>query len=264
MADTRMHALSDVGRVRSGNEDAVFADPAGRFAVLADGMGGANAGEIASAIAVDTVRARLHATLAHQTLPVLEDLQEQLLIGIEEAQRQIRQRAQRDPHCAGMGTTVVAVLLHADSLIVAHVGDSRLYRLRNGEFTALTRDHSLVQLHVDQGLLTADEARQSPQKNILLQVLGSEQMPAVSTAIHPLVDGDRYLLCSDGLNDLLSDNEIATLVATDWLDQAARAQALVDAANQLGGRDNVSVILLDVGAADPSRGWRDKLRQWWR
>lgn len=263
MALISVHALTDVGRVRTGNEDCVYADPAGRFAVLADGMGGANAGEVASQLAVDTVRARMVSTLASSELPVIDELQEQLLIGIEEAQRQIRTRAQRDPLCAGMGTTVVAAVINSDQLIIAHVGDSRLYRLRNGDFQALTKDHSLVQLHVDQGLLTPDEARKSSQKNILLQVLGSEKMPVVATAIHDLADGDRYLLCSDGLNDLLSDQEISTLVGNRWLGQKERAQALVDAANQLGGRDNVSVILFDVGG-DESVGWRDKLRQWWR
>lgn len=263
MAVIRMHALTDVGRVRSGNEDCVHADANGRFAVLADGMGGANAGEVASQLAVDTIRARLLATLAHQELPMVDELQEQLLIGIEEAQRQIRTRAQRDPACAGMGTTVVAAVISADMLIAAHVGDSRLYRLRAGDFRALTKDHSLVQLHVDQGLLTADEARTSSQKNILLQVLGSEQMPVIATAVHDLEPGDRYLLCSDGLNDLLSDQEIGTLLGNQWLGIKERAQALVDAANQLGGRDNVSVALIDVGT-DEGSGWRDKLRQWWR
>ncbi|NQD35859.1 serine/threonine-protein phosphatase [Permianibacter sp. IMCC34836] len=264
MTMIRLQALTDVGRVRSGNEDCVFADPGGRFAVLADGMGGANAGEVASHLAVDTIRARLTATLAHQQLPVVDELQEQLLIAIEEAQRQIRTRASRDPQCAGMGTTVVAAVINADQLIIAHVGDSRLYRLRGGEFKALTKDHSLVQLHVDQGLLTAEEARSSSQKNILLQVLGSEQMPVIATAIHQLADDDRYLLCSDGLNDLLSDHEIGALLGNKWLGQKERAQALVDAANQLGGRDNVSVVLIDVGDGDASSGWRDKLKQWWR
>jgi PPM family protein phosphatase len=263
MALIRLHALTDVGRVRSGNEDYVHADPAGQFALLADGMGGANAGEVASHLAVDTIRARLLATMASTELPVVDELQEQLLISIEEAQRQIRNRAQRDPQCTGMGTTIVAAVISADQLIIAHVGDSRLYRLRMGEFQLLTKDHSLVQLHVDQGLLTPEEARTSNQKNILLQVLGSEQMPVIATAIHELQDGDRYLLCSDGLNDLLSDQEIGTLLGNQWLDQKERAQALVDAANQLGGRDNVSVVLLDVGG-DEGVGWRDKLRQWWR
>ncbi|MFN4291748.1 MAG: PP2C family protein-serine/threonine phosphatase [Permianibacter sp.] len=263
MAVIRLHALTDVGRVRTGNEDCVYADPGGRFALLADGMGGANAGEVASHMAVDTIRARLTAAMAHAELPIVDELQEQLLIGIEEAQRQIRTRAQRDAACVGMGTTVVAVVLAADQLIVAHVGDSRLYRWRAGEFRALTKDHSLVQLHVDQGLLTADEARSSSQKNILLQVLGSEQMPVIATAVHELQDGDRYLLCSDGLNDLLSDQEIGTLLGNSWMGQKERAQALVDAANQLGGRDNVSVVLVDVGG-DQTGGWRDKLKQWWR
>lgn len=263
MALIRLHAQTDVGRVRSGNEDCVHADPAGRFAVLADGMGGANAGEIASHLAVDTIRARLQATMAKQELPIVDELQEQLLIAIEEAQRQIRTRASREPECAGMGTTVVAVVLSADQLIAAHVGDSRLYRWRAGKFERLTKDHSLVQLHVDQGLLTEEEARQSSQKNILLQVLGSDKMPIISTAVHELAEGDRYLLCSDGLNDLLSDQEIGTLLGNSWLNLKDRAQALVDAANQLGGRDNVSVILLDVGG-DEGGGWRDKLKQWWR
>jgi len=234
--------LSDRGRVRAHNEDAIALDPALGLAVLADGMGGHQAGEVASAIAVQTVRARLGASLTRGVTP--EEIEPSVCAAVTAANQAILTVAAHMPACHGMGTTLVLALFTRNTVTVAHVGDSRAYRLRAGELQALTRDHSLVQQQIDAGLLRPEQARQRRERHVLTRALGIEggRVPALSS--HPLQPGDRYLLCSDGLHDMLSDERIGTELHRTPGPQAA-ARALLDAANEAGGHDNISVIVAD-------------------
>ena len=242
--------LSDRGRVRAHNEDAITLDPALGLAVLADGMGGHQAGEVASAIAVQTVRARLAASLARSAAP--DEIEAAVRAAVVAAHQAILTTAARTPGCRGMGTTLVLALFTRETVLVAHVGDSRAYRLRAGELQALTRDHSLVQQQIDAGLLRPQQARQLPERHVLTRALGIEGDGAPELSRHPLQPGDRYLLCSDGLHDMLDDGRIgAELRRLPGAQTAARA--LLKAANEAGGHDNVSVIVADCPSGNHFR-----------
>ena len=234
--------LSDRGRVRTHNEDAIVLDPALGLAVLADGMGGHQAGEVASAIAVQEVRARLAASLARSAAPA--DIELAVRAAVASANQAILTAAARSPECRGMGTTLVLALFTREAVTIAHVGDSRAYRLRAGTLQALTRDHSLVQQQIDAGLLNPEQARQQRQRHVLTRALGVEGDCGPELSRHPRQPGDRYLLCSDGLHDMLSDEQIAAELRRTPGTQAA-ARVLLDAANDAGGHDNVSIIVAD-------------------
>lgn len=230
---------TDVGRLRPNNEDAVVVDPAIGLAVLADGMGGYRGGEVASRLCCETVQAELHVRLRQ---PRAEP-RAALLAAVAQANQRIYEASQREPAWRGMGTTVVAALMDGVHLTVAHVGDSRLYRLRQGSLVALTRDHSLVQEQVQAGLISAQDARATPYRNLLTRAIGVGPAVQIDHAEHVVEPGDTYLLCSDGLHDLLTDTEIARcLCSTAPLERAA--WALIDAANAAGGRDNIAVALI--------------------
>ncbi|HVS29293.1 MAG TPA: Stp1/IreP family PP2C-type Ser/Thr phosphatase, partial [Solirubrobacteraceae bacterium] len=208
------------------------------FAV-ADGMGGARAGEVASRTAIEVLAAGGH---PGSPRPALVE-------AAQAANRKIQALALDDPSRAGMGTTLTAALLAADKLTVVHVGDSRLYRLRNGVLERLTRDHSLVAELMRRGELTADEARNHPARSMLLRALGPESRVAVDSCTLSVQDGDLYLLCSDGLTTMIAEAEIARiLLESDSLELAARR--LIDAANERGGRDNVTVVLFRLGECE--------------
>jgi serine/threonine protein phosphatase PrpC len=223
--------LSDVGRQREANEDnLVIATPV--FAV-ADGMGGARAGEVASQIAAETFRDPRDPALTPE---------QQLERVAKEANRRIYDLAQRDQSRRGMGTTLTATLVDGDAVSVGHVGDSRAYRLRAGELVQLTQDHSLVAELERSGQLTPEAAEHHPQRSIITRALGPERDVDVDTHTHPARAGDVYVLCSDGLTGMVSDSELATLLrAAPSLESAA--EALVRAANQSGGKDNITVVL---------------------
>jgi PPM family protein phosphatase len=177
----------------------------------------------------------------------------------------VYQAAQSQPQYAGMGTTLVVVLFHDDTVTVAHIGDSRLYRLRDGEFRQLTRDHSLLQEQIDSGIISAEQARYSQNRNLVTRALGID--PAVEAEIHDyeVKPDDIFLLCSDGLNDMVDDEEIALTLNTLSGNLGLCATQLVDMANDNGGRDNVSVILVKVKRAFPvARGWWARLLAWFR
>jgi len=260
-----MAARSDAGRVRSGNEDAVLTNPALGFAVLADGMGGHNAGEVASGMAIAYIGNELGR--AADTPCAGEQMRE--IVG--QANAAIYQTAQTQPRYAGMGTTLVALRFFDDRLAVAHVGDSRLYRLRDGRLLQLTRDHSLLQEQIDGGLIDAEQARHSTNRNVVTRALGAEPRVGVEVAEHAVRVGDLYLACSDGLSDMVADGEIAACLRQMGDKPEACACALVRLANEHGGRDNVSVILVRIrrafSAAGGARtGWRARLQTWfnWR
>ena len=227
-------SVTDVGRQRQSNEDAFF-ERSPLFAV-ADGMGGARAGEVASRMAVEELAA-MDASGS--------GAEERLREVARGANRRIYEMAQGDSEHAGMGTTFTAVLVSGREVAVGHVGDSRLYRLRDGAIERLTDDHSLVEELVRQGKLSPEEAEVHPQRSIITRALGPEADVRVDTFTHTARDGDVYLLCSDGLSGMVSDDAMAQIVSqATSLDDAATA--LVDAANANGGKDNITAVLFRV------------------
>lgn len=239
----RAAMLTDPGLVRPNNEDAGYVSP--RLIAIADGVGGQPAGELASEIVVQ-------ALAALDRTPIEGDPMAALCAAIDEANRQIRLTAAANPTSEGMGTTVTAALLAGDRLAVAHVGDSRGYLLRERVLYQLTRDDTFVQALVDQGILTAEEARTHPQRSLVTHaVQGDVVMP--STGVVPVQEGDRLLLCSDGLTDVVEDQVIAQTLAT-YTDPRQCAEHLVKLAHQAGAPDNVTVIVADLVRHGPDAG----------
>jgi protein phosphatase len=228
-------AMSDVGRQREGNEDSML-ERSPLFAV-ADGMGGAQAGEIASGMAVDAL-----SELAEDGIDF-----DELVEGVREANRRIFRMAREDRSRAGMGTTLTAALVHDGMVSIAHVGDSRAYRLRTAELAQLTDDHSLVAELERHGKLTAAEARVHPQRSMILRALGIGEEVEVDTYELEVSAGDVYLLCSDGLSGLVHDEVIdEVLTGSATLDQAA--VELIEIANIAGGPDNITTVLFRIGS----------------
>jgi PPM family protein phosphatase len=262
-------SCTDPGMVRSHNEDSIASDPAHGLAVLADGMGGYNAGEVASGMAttviVTEMRQILASTEPHQIDPRTNQtiaarlLREQVL----KANSSIYQAAQSQPQYAGMGTTLVVALFYDNRVLVAHLGDSRLYLLRENALRQVTRDHSLLQEQIDSGLLTLEQAKNAQHKNLVTKALGID--PSVEPEIHeyPTRPGDIYLLCSDGLCDMVEDEDIGMTLQALGANLKLAAQQLVQMANDNGGRDNVSVILVRVLREYPgARGVMAKVFAW--
>lgn len=254
------------GMVRSHNEDSLSADAAAGLAVLADGMGGYNAGEVASGIAVAMISAELKKALASVN-GELDTATAERLVGEHavRANNAIFQASQNQSQYAGMGTTLVVALWHDNSLVVGHIGDSRLYRFRDNKLEQVTRDHSLLQEQIDSGLITKAQARHSQNKNLVTRAVGID--PEVEAEVHsyPVQAGDIYLLCSDGLNDMVTDEDMELTLASLQANLPLAAAQLVQQANDNGGRDNVSVILVRVLKSFPARaGLVDRLKSWFR
>jgi protein phosphatase len=229
---------TDVGRQRSANEDSLVVRPP-LFAV-ADGMGGAKAGEVASAVAVEAVEAARESG---------EPAEAQLAGIVRDANRRIYDLAVADESRRGMGTTLTLAKVHDGEVSLAHVGDSRAYRMRDGELSQLTRDHSLVAELERSGQITPEAAEHHPQRSIITRALGPEPDVEVDTYTLAGRDGDLFLICSDGLTSMISDEEVTSILrSADSLDAAA--DALVRAANQSGGKDNITVILFRLGEAE--------------
>ena len=254
----------DPGRIRHNNEDAVLVDPARGLAVLADGMGGYNAGEVASRIAVAMISTEMRRQLAMPGAALDIAGGERLLAEQAlRANRAIFEAAQRRPQYAGMGTTLVGALWHDGHVIVVHVGDSRLYRLRGPVLAQLTRDHSVLQEQIDRGLITPDQARDGRNRNLVTRAVGVEPDLVPEVHSHRVEVGDLYLLCSDGLNDMVSDEQIGQMLRACEDDLTVAARELVQRANDHGGRDNVSVILVRVRAPCAARpGLARRLKSW--
>ena len=248
----QMVSITDPGRVRGHNEDCVESRPDLGIVVLADGMGGYNAGEVASGMATSLIASGLTQAWTKDVLKKLDrDGAKALSQGILHTQVKlantaIYEAAQKDPHCAGMGTTLVACVFYDNFLTVGHIGDSRLYRMRNDALEQVTRDHSLLQEQIDSGLITKEDARSSHNKNLVTRAVGID--PDVEAEIHSydVQEGDIFLLCSDGLNDMIEDDEIQMTLIALRSNLDLTAQQLVQAANDAGGRDNVSVMLVRV------------------
>ena len=261
--------LTHPGMVRPHNEDSVAHDAQCGLVVLADGMGGYNAGEVASGIAVsviaDEVRNALQTvSAADQDGESGEDIGVQLLReSVKKANVSIYRAALSQPQYAGMGTTVVAGLFYDNQLAAAHVGDSRMYRLRGEVFEAITRDHSLLQEQIDSGLISVEEARLSRNRNLVTHAVGIDAEVKTEAHVHAVQVGDIYLLCSDGLNDMVDDADIGSTVQTLQSNLPLAASQLIQMANDNGGRDNVSVILVKInGKFSAPRGWWSKWLSW--
>jgi len=230
---------TDVGRQRNANEDSLVVSPP-LFAV-ADGMGGAKAGEVASAVAVEAVGSARESE---------EPAEAQLAGIVRAANRRIYDLAVADESRRGMGTTLTLAKVHGDEVSLAHVGDSRAYRMRDGELSQLTRDHSLVAELERSGQITAEAAEHHPQRSIITRALGPEPDVEVDTYTLAGRDGDLFLICSDGLTSMISDDEVGSILrSAASLEEAA--DALVRAANQSGGKDNITVILFRLGEGEP-------------
>lgn len=241
---------SDVGRVRDHNEDAWLLRPG--LAVVADGMGGHLSGDVASRLAVDTV-ARAFGEPPRLLARVLARWswsgEERLARALVRANRRIFFTSTRRRECRGMGTTVVALYLEGDRACIAHVGDSRVYRLRDGELQLMTTDHSLLNEYLELGLLSPDDAARFPYKNVIVRALGLSPFVEVDTQTVEVRPGDRFLLCSDGLTDLVDEGRIRRQLEEDAGPQAA-ATALVGLALDAGGTDNVTAVVAHVQAED--------------
>ena len=236
---------TDVGRQRSANEDSLVLRPP--FFAVADGMGGARAGEVASAIAADAFEGASAADAAAEA---------QLARILREANRRIYDLAVTDESRRGMGTTLTAAKVHDEEVSLGHVGDSRAYRMRDGELEQITRDHSLVAELERSGQITPEAAEHHPQRSIITRALGPEPDVEVDTYTLSGRDGDLFLLCSDGLTSMIPDDEVATILRTsESLDAAANA--LIKAANQSGGKDNITVVLFRLGEVEEGAATED-------
>ena len=243
---------TDVGRKRDHNEDSIHLPDDERLTIVADGMGGHASGEVASKMAVDTIVDYFRKTADQQPLtwPYKVDRGlrvdvNRLTTSIKLGNLEIHERAQRDAGCKGMGTTVVAAYFLDDTIVVGHVGDSRVYRYRDGKLTQLTEDHSLINDYIKMKRVTADEAENWPHKNVIVRALGMKDTVQVDIVTeHPQV-GDCYLLCSDGLCGMLTDDQMKLVVEREPdLDRAV--ETLIAAANEAGGIDNITVALARI------------------
>lgn len=258
-------SLTDVGNVRRYNEDSIAVDAANGIVALADGMGGHRAGEVASRMATETlvsglaVAIRSFGTRTRQHAPLLA-----LSQSINRANRLIHDAGKVDSRYRGMGTTLAAAVFHDNKVALAHVGDSRIYRVRDRQLTLLTRDDSLLRDQVELGVISASEASKSHNRSLVTRALGIEDRVAPHLADDAALPGDVYVLCSDGLNDMVEDTDIELIVALLAANLPLAATHLVQAAKDNGGYDNVSVILAKVTAPFPVRraGWWARLRAW--
>lgn len=241
-------ALSDTGRVRSSNEDSLEFDPETGLLVLADGMGGCNGGEIASAMALNIVLNEFRQFPL--TLPAedgsatgLSHASMRLCTAIAKANREIFQLSLMQAELSGMGTTLVAALFSGARVTIVSIGDSRVYRLRQGHFEQLTVDHTVLQEQLECGLITSEQARLSGSRGLITRALGVQAGVEVDVQEQPVLLGDVFLLCSDGLFDMVDDTEIQYVLEHAEGDLESAAQQLIDTANNKGGYDNISLIL---------------------
>jgi len=259
-------ARSDTGLVRQNNEDRFAVDLSLNLYILCDGMGGQAAGEVASKLGVDIIleHCRQAATNPHLEMagayqPEFSAPTNRLASGIRLSNQAIHEAAGQQASTSGMGSTVVAAEINENILSIAHVGDSRIYRYAEGELRQLTQDHSLVMEQVRRGLITPEEAEQSELANVIMRALGAEETVQVDLDEHWVNEGDQILLCSDGLTRMASDAQIAQVLAEPWTPQQA-CERLVELANELGGEDNVTVVLVRLLPPPPLSRWKKALR----
>ena len=250
VAQWEFAALSDAGRVRRNNEDAIAFDPALGLAVLADGMGGYNGGEVASGMAIALLQAGFGRWLAHagasaQPRAIRRAMQK----SVDETNRSIYEAGAANPQLRGMGTTLVLEAFGPNRAVVGHIGDSRCYRWQGGALELLTRDHSLLQERLDAGAITQEQAAIFPYRNLVTRALGIERQVEVDVNEHAAHAGDLFLLCSDGLSEMLSESDMRIILSRN-VSLPQKATLLVAAANDNGGKDNISVLLAHATVAN--------------
>jgi PPM family protein phosphatase len=262
-------AVTDTGKIREHNEDMLGTDADLGLFVLADGMGGYNAGEVASGIAVKTIINLVKESALREDLSVPDKetgLKRSSIIlrdAIHRANKIIYHTSKTQPQCEGMGTTIVACMFHDNRVSIAHVGDSRLYRLRDSRFEQMTLDHSLLQELVDRGFYSQEEAQRATNKNYVTRALGVEQNVDVELHEEPVQRGDYYVLCSDGLSDMVEDEDIHLTISTFNANLDTVAKQLIQLSNDNGGRDNVSVVMAHIVEPFPAkRRIFDKILGW--
>jgi protein phosphatase len=264
-------SLTDVGKVRTYNEDTLVADAESGIVVLADGMGGHRAGEVASRMAVDLVSNGLKSKVAafrsgvghHSQLHAVDQIVSQANQAIFKA-AQTRRDAQGRTY-QGMGTTLVLAVFFNNRVTLGHIGDSRIYRLRGNRLQLLTRDDSLLRDQLDFGLISAEDAGESHNRNLVTQALGIQESVSAHFREEETVSGDVFLLCSDGLSDVVEDSDIELIMSSLKPNLPLAASHLIQAANDNGGYDNVSVILVKVREPFPAgskKGWTSRLFGW--
>jgi PPM family protein phosphatase len=245
---------TDPGLARENNEDSVTVDKPTRLAILADGMGGYNAGEIASGMATTFIKSELGRWLAQAGRHAnAREVRRAMEICVDNANRSIFNAANSNPQYSGMGTTLVVGVFQDGRLMLGHIGDSRCYRLRGATLEQITKDHSLLQEQMDAGLITPEQAATSTNKNLVTRALGVEDAVLLEVNEHRVEPGDLFLMCSDGLSDMLDDEAIAQILSSEGSLEQKSVQ-LIDAANANGGRDNISVLLAQANSGSRRRG----------
>lgn len=250
---------TDPGLARENNEDSVTYDELTRLGILADGMGGYNAGEIASGMATTFIKSELGRWLSQAGRHAnAREVRRAMEICVDNANRSIFNAANSNPQYSGMGTTLVIGVFQDTRLMLGHIGDSRCYRLRGSEFMQITKDHSLLQEQMDAGLITPEQAATSTNKNLVTRALGVEDAVLLEVNEHRVEPGDIYLMCSDGLSDMVDDEGIAKILESPTPLEHKSTQ-LIEAANANGGRDNISVLLAQVASGSNKRGLISRL-----
>ena len=263
-----MNGQTDKGITRSHNEDSIGTELNQGLMVLADGMGGYKAGEVASAICVATIMSDLDGKLTAMNTDITSITNASthsvfLKEAISKANTAIFNAAESQASYKGMGTTLVAALFYNNRIILAHVGDSRAYRYREGKLEQLTHDHTLLQELVDRGFYTIDEARKSLNKNLVTRAMGIEPTVEIDVQEDLALENDIYFLCSDGLTDMIEDSEIHLTLNEFGDNLQVTGEKLIAKANESGGKDNISVVLTKVAAPFPAKsGWLNKLANW--
>ncbi len=240
-----IYGLTDDGLVRDHNEDYISWKLESGLVILADGMGGHNAGEVASKLAVTSITDALEEVLSPEITDSCDmDFKEVVHEAVVFANDEINSHAKTHPECTGMGTTIVMTLFYDDTVILASVGDSRIYRFRKGELQQVTTDHSLVQEMIDNGYMSEEEAANSTNRNLITRALGIAEEVKVDVTQNTIEEDDIYLLCSDGLSDMIDDEQIFSALVKSRQDLKKASEELIKLAKEHGGHDNVSVILV--------------------
>lgn len=253
-------AHTDLGLKRGNNEDSVEFDVPTNLCILADGMGGYNAGEVASSMATSFIKTELSRWLleAGQNAHVKE-VRRALEVCVDTVNRSILDTGRTNPACSGMGTTLVVAVFHGTRALVGHIGDSRCYRLRGSDFEQITKDHSFLQEQIDAGLITPEQALTSANRNLVTRALGVEEVVSVEINEHQVEPGDLYLLCSDGLSDMVGDTTLSVILQKAHASLDEKSKDLIDQANANGGRDNISVMLIKASASIAQPGFLSKM-----
>lgn len=267
--DASVAAKSDVGRRRENNEDSYLVQEDLNLFMVADGMGGHLAGEVASKLAVDVICENIRKAKENERSiqfgkydGMLSKQANQLMSSIRMANLVIRQASRSREEYKGMGTTVAAAYVLDRTVIIAHVGDSRVYRIRDHSIEQLSEDHSVINQQIKMGLITKEEAANSPMKGIITEALGATDTVLVDVDEAEVLEGDYYLLCSDGLTDLVDENEMLEAVLRQPEDLWQVCEELVSMANERAGHDNITVVLVNLQNINPRGGFLYRIAEW--